>query len=815
MHFYIKMSMEFNVMIAEVYVEVPVQQTNRPFDYVVPEKWSDVISVGMRVVVPFGPRKLLGFVTALKDTTEHTKLKTIHELLDIQPVLNEELLELGKHLAEETVCTTISAFQVMLPAALKGKYEKFVKIVESVELADCPKFLREIFVKQSRITFNDAIEKIGAVVLKQAISDGFLEVEIQAASKGKVKQERCIRVQLANSEIVQMLENQRSTATNAIALLEYFIANKEVISVSDFCDETGVSRQVVKKFIDNGVLEELKIEKYRNPHEVNQFKKTTPLQLTEVQSTALKPIVNAIDERRNENFLVYGVTGSGKTEVYLQAIQRALDHNKEAIMLVPEISLTPMMVSRFVGRFGDKVAVMHSGLSSGEKYDEWRKILRGEVSVVVGARSAVFAPFKNLGIIIIDEEHESSYKQDETPRYHARDVAIWRGTKNNCPVILGSATPSLESFARGRKGVYTLLTLSERVNNRPLPNVEIVDMRSELRDGNHSVFSRKLVEKMVERLERKEQVVLLLNRRGHSSFVMCRDCGYVVTCKHCDVSLTYHKTTNAMKCHYCGYEERVPVTCPECKSDHIRFFGIGTQKIEDELGRLFPTARVLRMDVDTTRRKGAHEELLKQFENEEAEILLGTQMIAKGLDFPKVTLVGVLSADTGLHISDFRAAEKTFQLLTQVAGRAGRHELLGEVVVQTYTPEHYCIELASNHDYDAFYQREMAVRRQTGYVPYYYITQILATHKDLLTLIDATNKIVNFLRRGLSSGAYIYGPTPMAISRVNDRYRYQILIKYRNEPNLDRDLHKINDYFALEKTKDSVYVSIDKNPNLM
>ncbi len=423
------------------------------------------------------------------------------------------------------------------------------------------------------------------------------------------------------------------------------------------------------------------------------LKKSESLQLLPDQQTACKKITAATGQ---ETFLIHGVTGSGKTEIYLQTIEAKLKEGKEAIVLVPEISLTPQMVERFKSRFGSEVAVLHSALSSGEKYDEWRKIERKEARVVVGARSAVFAPFENLGIIIIDEEHEASYKQEDNPRYHARDVAIWRATKYQCPVVLGSATPSLESFARAKKGVYTLIELPSRVNDRAMPEVSVVDMREELRKENRTEFSTELLEKIKDRIAKKEQTVLMLNRRGYSSFVMCRDCGYVVECPNCDISLTYHQSSNQMKCHYCGHEERVPQKMSELRGEHIRYFGTGTQKVEESLTKLIPEARVIRMDVDTTRTKGAHEKLLKSFRNHEADILLGTQMIAKGLDFPDITLVGVLNADTMLHLPDFRASERTFQLLTQVSGRAGRHERTGEVIVQSYNPEHYSIEFAKN-----------------------------------------------------------------------------------------------------------------------
>jgi primosomal protein N' (replication factor Y) len=435
------------------------------------------------------------------------------------------------------------------------------------------------------------------------------------------------------------------------------------------------------------------------------------------------------------------------------------------------------MVNRFKGRFGDLVAVLHSGLSAGEKYDEWRKIQRKEVKVAVGARSAIFAPFENLGILIIDEEHETSYKQEEMPRYHAREVAIERAKMYSCPVVLGSATPSLESFARAQKKVYHLLSLPSRMNNQALPAVEIIDMREELRDGNRSMFSRKLFDMLKDRLEKQQQSVLFLNKRGHSSFVMCRDCGYVMNCPNCDISLTYHRVNEQMKCHYCGYESHVPHQCPECSSDYIRYFGTGTQKVEDELGKILPEARVIRMDVDTTGRKGSHERLLTDFQNGKADILLGTQMIAKGLDFPNITLVGVLSADTMLHLPDFRASEKTFQLLTQVSGRAGRHQLPGEVIIQTYSPEHYSIELAGTQDYDLFYQREMMIRKIRHYPPFYYLSLITVSHEKLMTVVAATEKIVNYVRSQVSKDAVVLGPESTPKPNNNKTNPYQILIK--------------------------------------
>ncbi len=590
--------------------------------------------------------------------------------------------------------------------------------------------------------------------------------------------------------------------------------NYKSVPLKVITEELQITDAPIKALVKKGLLSEKYVEVYRNPYDDDDFEQTKPFPLTEEQKQVITPILSSITNETYNPFLLYGVTGSGKTEVYLQSIAAVLEKGKEAIVLVPEIALTPQMVDRFKGRFGSQVAVLHSALSVGEKYDEWRKILRKEVKVVVGARSAVFAPFENLGIIIIDEEHESSYKQEDNPRYHARDVAVWRGQYHKCPIVLGSATPTLESFARAKKGVYELLTMEKRMNEQALPTVEIVDMREELRDGNRSMFSKALHEKIADRLEKKEQMVLFLNRRGHSTFVMCRDCGYVVQCPHCDISLTYHKMNHRLKCHYCSYEENMPTACPACQSTYIRFFGTGTQKVEEEITKLFPEAQVIRMDVDTTSRKGMHEKLLKAFGEEKADILLGTQMIAKGLDFPKVTLVGVLTADTMLHLPDFRSSEKTYQLLTQVSGRAGRHELPGEVIIQTYTPEHYSIELAKNQQYDVFFDQEMQMRRTRQYPPYYYVVLVTVSHPELLKAVQVTEKIVGHLRSHCTEQTMVLGPVASAIPRIKDRYRYQCMIKYKREPNLKNVLKMVNEHYQAEMQKE-LQISIDFNPTML
>ncbi|MCT2344234.1 primosomal protein N' [Bacillales bacterium AN1005] len=801
--------------IAKVIVDVPAKQTDRPFDYLIPEHLEEVIQPGMRVIVPFGPRKVQGFVESVEETSSFKSLKKVIEPMDVVPVLNEELLLLGDWLSKTTLCYKISAYQAMLPPALKAKYERKLKLVSENANFMLPDGLEQLFARESSVLWEEAIKFASIHAIQKLVKEGIAEVHYEVQSKGKKKTTKHIIPLMSAEEMLIYAESLTKQASKQKQVIEFFIHNREPIEQRQLLERLSISSSAVRGLVERQVLAEKNLEIYRDPYEQRQFAKTEPLPLTGEQSTAIAPIHASIRNDKHEVFLLYGVTGSGKTEVYLQSIQNVLEKGEEAIVLVPEIALTPQMVNRFKGRFGDQVAVLHSGLSVGEKYDEWRKIQRKEVKVVVGARSAVFAPFENLGIIIIDEEHEMTYKQEENPRYHAREAAIERGKIHNCPVVLGSATPALESFARAQKGVYTLLSLPSRMNNRPLPEVEIVDMREELKEGNRSMFSRVLLEKLKDRMEKQEQTVLFLNKRGHSSFVMCRDCGYVVKCPHCDISLTYHRYTNQMKCHYCGYEDQTPLQCPECNSEHIRYFGTGTQKVEEELTKVIPEAKVIRMDVDTTSRKGSHEKLLKEFQDGNADILLGTQMIAKGLDFPRITLVGVLSADTMLHLPDFRSSEKTFQLLTQVSGRAGRHELAGEVIFQTYTPEHYSIELASLQDYDRFYQSEMMIRRNHSYPPYYYITLITVSHEELMKTVAVTEQITKVVRHKLSPKTVVLGPVASPISRIKNRYRYQCLIKYKQEPNLKEVLKSILDHYQGEISSNGLQISIDVNPYIL
>lgn len=766
--------------VAEVLVEVPAREINRPFDYLIPTHLQQVISQGSRVVVPFGPRKVQGYVLQLKDkqaTTEAAthKLKEIEHILDEFPPLTQELIELGKWMSLEYVCFLITALQALLPAVLKSKTKKIVHERKDGEL-------------ETKYQVNDKVTKKSiAMVSPIGSAEELADEKLQLSNRAKKQKE----------------------------IIEYFQNDPQPIPLVELLEMCATTRSTVKQLEQSGILKIEQQEVGRDPYQDRKFVQTEALPLTKEQQNAFEEIRSCVVQGEYKTFLLHGVTGSGKTEIYLQTIAYAMSKGKEAIVLVPEISLTPQMVERFKGRFGEQVAVIHSRLSAGERYDEWRKIRQGKVKVAIGARSALFSPFQNLGIIIVDEEHESSYKQEENPKYHARDVAIFRGQYHQAPVILGSATPTLESYARAQKGVYQLINLEERVQGRPLPKVEIVDMRSELHEGNRSMFSRVLFDKITNCLEREEQMVLFLNRRGFSTFVMCRDCGFVQQCPHCDISLTYHKVTQSHRCHYCGYSEKQVQQCPECESEHIRFFGTGTQKVEEELHKHFPGIRVVRMDVDTTQKKGSHERLLQNFRDQRADVLLGTQMIAKGLDFEKVTLVGVIAADSLLHLPDFRAAEKTFQLLTQVSGRAGRHQLLGEVVVQTYTPEHYSVIAAAEHNYLSFYQQEMNHRHQRGYPPYYYITLITFTHEDIPVLVRACEQSVQWLKKQISVNSIVLGPVASPIPKIKDRYRYQCMIKYRDEPNLGTILTQLLERNKRSIDKHHLLIQIDKNPQML
>lgn len=783
--------------VAKVIVDVPTMQTDQPFTYLVPENLNEQLAVGMRVEVPFGNgnRHVQGFVLAVEPVAAtvldetNVQLKELVAVLDLKPVLNTEMLALADYMKEKTFAFKITCLQTMLPSVMRADYQKYIYLTDelSEELQD------QLFYGLEEISWDQAQERGLLPQLMALRKQQKVDIRYEVTTRNKVKMVRFIQAAKEFEQLEEIRLGLRKGAKKKEQLLYYLqrLGTEKVTAVKEM-KELGFSTALLNEAAKNGWLTFIEKEAYRDPFANQTFEKTTALSLNAEQQVAVETILQSVQEQQSQTYLLEGITGSGKTEVYLQVIAEVLNQGKTAIMLVPEISLTPQMVQRFKSRFGEHVAVMHSGLSQGEKYDEWRKIERGEAEVVVGARSAIFAPIENIGVIIIDEEHEASYKQEETPRYHARDLAIWRSEYHHCPVVLGSATPSLESRARAQKNVYQRLRLTQRANQAAtLPTIDVVDMRQEVENGNVSSFSMLLQEKLQERLEKNEQSVLLLNRRGYSSFVMCRDCGYVLPCPNCDISLTLHMDSKTMKCHYCGHEERIPYRCPNCGQDKIRYYGTGTQKVEEELQTLLPDSRILRMDVDTTRRKGSHEKILRTFGEGQADILLGTQMIAKGLDFPNVTLVGVLNADTALNLPDFRSSERTFQLLTQVSGRAGRAEKPGEVIIQSFNPEHYAIQLAKAQDYEDFYTKEMYIRHRGDYPPYYFTVQITASHPEENEAAKQMFQIATKLKQGLSPQAILLGPTPNAIMRVNNRYFYQVIIKYKQEPMLQPLLKEI------------------------
>lgn len=711
-------------MVAEVLVEI--EKLDKTFTYLIPSNLN--IQIGIRVLVPFGRQKLEGFVVAIKDEIpSEYKLKEIIEVIDDNPILNNELLKLGKYLSKKTLCTLTSAYQTMLPSALKAKVN--TKINKKTVL----------YVKK--------IKEYTPVTEKEEI-------------------------------ILNLLSNKD-------------ISLKEANSISSY---------VVNKLIDKGIIEKYEKEVYRLEEEIG--KQDEEKKLTEEQ----KMVISKINLNSFKPYLLHGVTGSGKTEVYMQLIKKVINKNKQALVLVPEISLTPQLVETFKKRFGNDIAILHSHLSKGEKYDEWRRIVRKEVNIVIGARSAVFAPLTNVGIIIIDEEHSNTYKQENNPRYNAIDIGLYRAKFYNCPIVLGSATPSIESYTRAKTNIYELLEMKNRVNNN-LPKVTLVDMKEEIRKKNN-IFSQLLKDKINEKLNNNEQVIILLNRRGYTTITTCNNCGFTHKCPNCDIPLTYHLKSKKMVCHYCNYETNKLFKCPNCGSTDIKERGMGTEKLEEEITKEFSKAKVVRMDVDTTRTKQAHKKIITDFENEKYNILIGTQMIAKGLDFPKVTLVGVINGDATLNIPDFRSGERTFQLLNQVAGRAGRSSLLGEVIIQGFNTDHYSLICAKNHDYLSFYNEEMKIRKILKYPPFYNLCLIKIQGINAIKCEEESNKIITYLKNNLKD-EIILGPTTAMIPKVNNIYHYQIIIKYKDTKKIYQYLKFINDKYANNK----ITVGIDFNPN--
>lgn len=722
--------------IVKVLVEHPVHSLDTTFDYLSHEP----LLKGIRVWIRFGYQKIIGYVESIEETVlsqeELEKQVGFHyqyiiDIIDEEPLLNEELQDLANQLSRMTLSPRISCLQAMLPTQLKPASHQ-------------------------------------AVGMKTQL---YVEVIMDQSAK-TVKQQECLS----------------------------FLKKHPDIPLK----EVPYSRALLKNLEKQGCIQIIEKEVYRQPFSMTHQAKH--IQLTVQQ----QKVVDGILSHQGRVALLHGVTGSGKTEVYLTLAAHYLKNNQAVMMLVPEISLTPMMVEVFRERFGDQVAILHSRLSQGEKYDEYRRIKRQEVKIVVGARSAVFAPLENIGIIILDEEHDPSYKQESKPRYLTSQIAKIRAKTHHASVVLGSATPSLESYARALKGIYDLYELPDRINQKPLPHVEIVDMIQQTRQHNYSLFSIPMKQSIQTTIDKGEQVILLLNKRGYATYVQCQDCGEVLKCPHCDVTLTDHRSEHKLKCHYCEYMIDYPRVCPHCGSTHFKSIGYGTQKIEEEIEKLFPGAKVLRYDVDTTRQKNGHLKLLEKFRNKEANILLGTQMIAKGLDFEDVTFVGVLNADLSLNVPDFRASERTFQLLCQVSGRSGRGQKQGHVIIQTYNPDHYAITCAAKHDYVSFFHQEMKYRQVAKYPPYCHMVSILIQSKQEKWIHQVAMDVKNYLQTH-SHQTIILGPAKSTIYKMQDIYRERILVKFLNSKDIYEALNNINDYYNKQQ-KGKVRIVCDFNP---
>ena len=643
--------------------------------------------------------------------------------------------------------------------------------------------------------------------IKQMLTPG-----TKAKDENKNVQDKTINAVYLKKDIEEIefdIEMQKIKSEKQKKVLQ-FLKDNEGVTIPEIEAYTGGTRAIVKTLEKNGYVEIIEKKIERDPLASKKIEKTENLKLTLEQQMAFDEISEKMDQEQYERFLIYGVTGSGKTEIYLQLIGKAMEQNKTSIILVPEISLTPQMIDRFISRFGkDEIAVLHSKLSLGERYDEWNRIKEGKAKIVIGARSAIFAPLNNIGIIIIDEEHEQSYKSENSPRYHARETALYRAQMENARLVMGSATPSLEAYTKAKDGEYRLVKLEARYEDRPLPEVTVVDLREELKNGNRSILSRSLKTAVERRLERGEQSVLFLNRRGYAGFVSCRSCGEALKCPHCDVALTEHNN-GKLVCHYCGYEQPQVEKCPMCGSPYIGGFKAGTQQIEQVLRKTFPKARVLRMDYDTTRTKGSYEKILSSFAEHKADILVGTQMIVKGHDFPDVTLVGAIAADLSLNAADYRCAERTFQLLTQAVGRSGRGRKAGEAIIQSYHPDHYSIQAAAKQDYEAFYQEEMAYRMLMDYPPAVHMLSVLASGEDEKLLEQGMDYLAKFVER--ISGKYrvhVIGPAYASVGKVNDIYRKVLYLKHKDERVLQDIKNKTEKYIEVNSGFRKLYIQFD------
>lgn len=809
-------------LIAQVIVNSPSKQTDRRFDYLIPEDCGSKVSVGTRVLVPFGRgnKQLEGYVVGLTHGSPAKNLKAIASAEET-PVFNEKTTELIEWMREKYLCTYIDIIKTIVPAGTTVKNEEWVllgndgavltpkeqKIVEAVKnnKGACE-------INSLMQYFND--ENIRPAV-KRLYDKGALIREYRDVRSVSDKTVRIVKPLVPPEDIPRCIEELTAKRAYAQAKVMEVLSRVDIISASDLEMVSQCGYNTILALKKRGLLEFENVVVSRSHRRAGEIKRTMPPVLTMEQESACKKIRTSLCEGKFDEILLHGVTGSGKTEVFMNAISAVVDAGKQAIMLVPEISLTPQMMERFIARFGERVAVYHSGLSMGERYDEWKKMRDGTADIVIGARSAVFAPFDNIGIIIIDEEHEASYKSETSPRYDTKEVAAFRAAQSGCTVIYASATPDIRTYFKAKNKQINLLELKARVNKNPIPEVSIIDMRSELAGGNKSIFSKRLLNELSRNLENREQSILFLNRRGFSTFVSCRSCGFVASCPNCNISLTYHKFNDTLKCHYCGYTIRNYAQCPKCSSKYIRYFGGGTQRVEEEIKNIFPNASTIRMDVDTTSKQNSHERLLGEFAEKKIDILIGTQMVAKGLDFPNVTLVGVVSADTMLNIDDFRSGERSFDLLEQVAGRAGRADKTGRAIIQTYSPEHNAVVFAKEHNYAKFYENEIAMRRVMWYPPFCEMISVLFTGVNETTVAQCARSFARSVLpiKNSRQRIQLLGPVPAAITKIKNKYRWRLIIKCENSDWLTRALSAAAEECEKNKNFDKITIVIDKNPN--
>jgi primosomal protein N' (replication factor Y) len=790
-------------MFAEVAIPLNVHQT---FTYRLPESFAASAKPGCRVLVPFGKQLLTGYVVEIYEWLEEAgqesdgyEVKDVEELFDSEPLVTAELLDLTKWIADYYYAPWGEVIKTCLPAGINAEAETIISITNegraalAASLAKRPQSTTKMqalsMVAEEGMTTAAAMAKEfnkarASALIRELERSGYVAVarRIQSAQVKPKRQQAVRLIERAPIEGAKPLNDQQEK------VIEALFGASEPVAFAQLAETAGVSASVIRTLEKRGYVEVFTREVRRNPLvHLSGFRGDdgSELTLTAQQQSALDQISGKLKDGKYTTFLLHGVTGSGKTEVYMRAMRAALNQGKTALMLVPEISLTPMFARRLRAHFGDAVAILHSSLSDGERLDEWNRIRQGEARVCIGARSAVFAPLENIGLIVVDEEHEASYKQEETPRYHGRDTAIMRANRAEAVVILGSATPSMESFHNAQTGKYHYIKLDERFGGRQLARVEIVDMRQVFtRHGKQQVFSDETKESIRENHERGEQTLVLLNRRGYSSFTLCRSCGHTARCPNCDVTLTYHKSDARLICHYCNHSERVPARCPECDGPFIYYVGEGTEQIEALLKEMYPNMRISRLDRDTTRRRGAFEKLLGEFASGDVDLMVGTQMIAKGHDFHNVTLVCVVSVDAGLGMPDFRSGERTFQLLTQVAGRAGRGEKAGRVIIQSYHTEHYALEFAREQNYVKFYEHEINFRRNMRYPPFVALINVLVKHSEFAKAATMATDLARSIRAADARNVLkVLGPAPAPLARLKGEHRLQVLIKtrYRRE----------------------------------